>query len=178
VHRDYGIEGAKCQVIAHSDKVVVMSPGPPVEPITMEQLESFDAPMLSRNPVLHFVFAKMKLAEERWLGLKTMRSRASGAGLPLPAYSFKNPYVVLTLYREAEAAIRGLGDVILKKLTQAERAGWMWLATQDSVTTAEYQKAMGVPNRTAKNHIKKLTDLKLLRKVGGGRATCYKVLHS
>ncbi len=178
VHRDYGIEGARCQVIAYPDKIVVMSPGLPVEPITMEQLQAFDAPMLSRNPVLHFVFAKMKLAEERGLGLKSMRSRASAAGLPLPSYAYRAPYVVLTLYREAVAAMPESGRDILAQLSEAERAGWDWLATRDLVTTAEYEKVLEVPNRTAKNHLKKLTELGLLKRVGAGRATRYEVVRS
>lgn len=178
VHRDYSIEGAKCQVIAYPDKIVVMSPGFPVDPITIEQLQAFDAPMLSRNPVLHFVFAKMKLAEERGLGLKSMKSRASAAGLPLPSYAYKAPYVVLTLYREAKAAIPESRRNILAQLSEAERTGWDWLATRDLVTTAEYQKAMDVPNRTAKNHLKKLTKLGFLKMVGAGRATRYEVVRS
>lgn len=178
VHRDYGIEGAKCQVSAFPDKIVVMSPGLPVAPVTMEQLESFDAPMLSRNPVMHFVFARMQLAEERGLGLKSMRSRASSAGLPLPSYSYRAPYVVLTIYREAAAAIPGAVGDILAQLSDAERAGWDWLASRDWVTTAEYQQAMEIPNRTAKNHMKKLTDLGLLKRVGAGRATRYEVVRS
>ena len=178
VHRDYSIEGAKCQLVAGPDKVVVLSPGLPVEPITLEQLQAFDAPMLSRNPVLHFVFARMKLAEERGLGLKSMKSRALAEGLPLPAYSYKAPYVALTLYQEASAAISDDHRDILGQLSEAERAGWTWLVTRDTVTTAEYQDAMGLPNRTAKNHMKKLTDLGLLRREGAGRATRYKVVRS
>jgi ATP-dependent DNA helicase RecG len=50
VHRDYGIKGAKCQLVVSPEKILVLSPGLPVEPITMEQLQAFDAPMLSRNP--------------------------------------------------------------------------------------------------------------------------------
>ena len=178
VHRDYGIEGAKCQVIASSEKTVVMSPGLPVDPITMEQLQSFDAPMLSRNPALHFVFGKMKLAEERGLGLKSMRSRAAAAGLPLPEYSYKAPYVVLTLWREAKAAIPEARRGILAKLSEAERAGWDWLVARETVTTAEYQEAMGIPVRTARYQLKRLTELGLLRMVGAGRATRYEVLRS
>ncbi len=144
----------------------------------MEQLQAFNAPMLSRNPVLHFVFAEMKLAEERGLGLKSMKSRAASAGLPLPAYAYKDPYVVLTIYREAKAAIPGGQGDILAQLSIKERAGWEWLATRDSVTTAEYQRAMNLPNRTAKNHMKRLTELGLLRMVGAGRATRYEVVRS
>jgi ATP-dependent DNA helicase RecG len=178
VHRDYGIEGAKCQVVAGQDRIVVRSPGLPVDPITMEQLKAFDAPMLSRNPVMHFIFAKMKLAEERGLGLKSMRTRALAAGMPLPSYSYKAPYVILTLFREAEAAIPEGRRDILAQLSTAERAGWNWLVTRDMVTTAEYQEAMAVPNRTAKNHLKKFTQLGLVRMGGAARATRYQVVRS
>lgn len=132
----------------------------------------------TRNPVLQFVFAKMKLAEGRSLGLRSMKSRAVAAGLPLPACSYKAPYVVLTLYREAAGALpEGRGD-ILAQLTESERAGWEWLVRQDAVTTADYQRAMGVPKRTAKNHLKKLTGLGLVKMVGAGRATWYEVVRS
>lgn len=178
VHRDYGIAGAKCQLVVRPEKILVMSPGLPVEPITMGQLQAFDAPMLSRNPALHFVFAKMKLAEERGLGLKSMRLRAAEAGLPLPEYSYKAPYVVLTLYREAKAAIPVTRGNILAELSEAERAGWDWLVTRETITTAEYQKVMNLPNRTAKNHLRKLTGLGLLKMVGAARATRYGVVRS
>lgn len=173
VHRDYGIKGAKCQLVASAGKVVVMSPGAPVEPITMKQLAAFDAPMLSRNPVMHFVFGKLKLAEERGLGLKSMRSIASEAGLPLPSYSYKPPYVVLTLYPDAISAVSDAADPRMEQLNEAERAGWAWLITRENATSAEYQTAMEVPERTARNHLKKLTALGLLRVTGSARATRY-----
>ncbi len=34
----------------------------PLPPITLKQLQSFTAPMLSRNPALHYVFARMGMA--------------------------------------------------------------------------------------------------------------------
>lgn len=178
VHRDYGVAGAKCQLVASDGKVVVKSPGTTVEPITLEQLQLFDAPMLSRNPVMHFVFAKMKLAEERGLGLKSMKARSLAAGLPLPTYSYTAPYLDLTLYTDAQAAVADVGGELLARLSPAERAGWNWLVTQSEVTTAAYQAAMGVPNRTAKNHLSKLTGLGLLRMKGAGRATRYEVVRA
>ena len=165
-------------MVVTPDTVTVKSPGKPVEPITVEQLQSFAAPMLSRNPVLHYVFARMELAEERGLGLRSMKTRAEAAGLPLPRFAWEAPYLVLTLYRSASAAVRGLGDEVAEGLSKAERAGWEWLATKDTVTAAEYQAAMDLPNRTAKNHMKKLTGLGLLRMAGAGRATRYMVVRS
>jgi len=106
-----------------------------------------------------------------------MRALASTAGLPLPSYSYKAPYVVLTLYPDVASATTGLGEKVLAKLSEAERAGWAWLVTRETVTSAEYQEAMDVPGRTAKYQLKRLTDLGLLRMVGAGRATPYEVVH-
>ena len=176
VHRDYDIEGAKCQLIVDEDTVVVMSPGSPLPPITVEQLQAFNAPMLSRNPGLHYVFAKMDMAEERGLGIKSLKAQAEHAGLPLPKYAFNDPYLVLTLYRSPAGAVRAVGGEILRALSQAEKNGWEWLAARDVVTSGEYAQAMGIPGRTALNHLKHLTDLGLLRRTGGGPSTRYEVV--
>jgi len=175
VHRDYAIKGAKCQLVATPDTITVKSPGKPVDPITLEQMQSFNAPMLSRNPVLHYVFARMELAEERGLGLKSMKTRAESAGLPLPRYVWAAPYLELTLYRSPAAAVRGLGGEVSEVLSKAERAGWEWLATKQTVTSVEYAAAMRVPNRTALNHLKHFSGLGLVRKLGSGPATRYEV---
>ena len=175
VHRDYEIKGAKCQLEITQDIVTVKSPGRPVPPITLEQMQTFSAPMLSRNPALHYVFAKMELAEERGLGLKSMRNRAHHSGLPLPKYSWGNPYLVLKLYSTPTAALTELGDAVLGALSKAERLGWEWLVNRDTATSAEYSAAMKVPNRTALNHLKRFADLGLVRKIGAGRATRYEV---
>lgn len=176
VHRDYSIEGAKCQLIVTSDTITVKSPGKPVEPITLEQMQAFRAPMLSRNPVLHFVFARMELAEERGLGLKSLKIRAETAGLPLPRYAWEAPYLVLTLFRTAESATRALAQALLRKLTPEEREGWSFLAGRTGVTQKEYAQHLGVTARTAQGHLTHFVELGLLRRRGKGPATRYEVL--
>ena len=136
VHRDYGIEGAKCQLIVTPDTIVVKSPGAPVPPITLEQMQSFSAPMLSRNPVLHYVFARMELAEERGLGLKSMRNDAQRAHLPLPKYTWEDPYLVLTIYRSESGVVGSLDAETLASLSKSERSGWKWLAGKRSNASA------------------------------------------
>ena len=66
-------------------------------------MKSFNAPMLSRNPQLHYVFSQMGLAEERGLGVKTLKSLPQSLGLPVPKYSFHEPYLVLQLFSNAES---------------------------------------------------------------------------
>ena len=124
IHRDYAIEGAKCQLVVTGDTIRVMSPGQPVEPIKLEQIRSFNAPMLSRNPVLHYIFSRMELAEERGLGLTSLRQGAEDAGLPLPQYSWNAPYLTLTLYRSAVAlAVEVAGHAVRTCSPSIEKIG-------------------------------------------------------
>lgn len=177
IHRDYGIEGEKCQLTVNADTVIVKSPGGPIPPITLQQLQTFSAPMKSRNPVLHYIFARMGMAEEQGYGLRSsLKRQAERLGLPLPTFAVEGDYLVLTIYRNREAAVRELGEDVLKALSKAERAGWEWIATKEAVTSADYAAATGVPSRTALNHLKRFTDLELIRKQGAGPATRYEVI--
>jgi ATP-dependent DNA helicase RecG len=176
VHRDYSIEGAKCQLMVTPDTLVVKSPGGPIKPITLEQLQSFSAPMLSRNPLLHYVFAKLDLAEERGLGLKSMRARATEARLPLPKYSWDDPYLVLTLYRSAAGATNLVSKATLGALSNLELVGWAFLSTRTGATQGEYARHLGVNARTAQRHLTHFVELGLLRRTGQARATKYQVI--
>lgn len=176
IHRDYDIRQAKCQLDITADTITVKSPGGPLSPITLEQLQAFNAPMLSRNPELHYVFARMEMAEERGLGIKSLRNLAVQLGLPLPRYGFQDPYLVLTLFRNPEAATHVLSQEVLDSLSKAEQKGWQWLSTRETVTSSEYAAAMAVPNRTALNHFKRFAELGLLRRTGAGPTTRYEVL--
>jgi ATP-dependent DNA helicase RecG len=176
IHRDYDIAEQKCHLVVNADTITIKSPGGPIPPITLEQMRSFTAPMKSRNPVLHYVFARMGMAEEQGFGLTSLKKHAEELGLPLPSYSMEGDSLVLTIYRTKAAATSALGKDVLESLSKAERAGWEWLATRETASSSEYASAMEVPNRTALNHLKQFTDLKLLEKTGSGPATRYRVI--
>jgi ATP-dependent DNA helicase RecG len=176
IHRDYDIRQAKCQLLVTVDTITVKSPGGPVEPITLELLQTFKAPMLSRNPELHYVFASMELAEERGLGIQSLRNHAERLGLPLPKYTFEAPYLVLTLYRTSVAAAATLAPEVLESLSKAEREGWQWIATKGRAKSSQYAEAIGVEDRTARRHLSRFEDLGLVRKTGSGPSTEYEVV--
>ena len=176
IHRDYSIDGAKCQIVVTADTVTVKSPGEPPPPITLKQLQDFSAPMLSRNPELHFVFARMGMADEQGLGLASLRDRAKELALPLPRYTWEDPYVVLTLYRSAEGVTKALGEDVLKSLSKSERKGWQWLAAQGEAKSSEYANAMGIETRTARRHLGHFEALGFVRKSGSGPTQRYVVV--
>lgn len=175
IHRDYSIQGAKCQVVVTEDAVTVKSPGEPPSPITLAQLQSFNAPMLSRNPELHFVFVRMGMAEEQGLGIASLRRRAEELSLPPPRFDWNDPYLVLTIYRSTIATVRMLRKDILDALSKSEVAGWEWVATQKTVNTRAYAKTMGLRDRAALYHLNHFAKLGLLRRSGTGPATRYEV---
>ena len=176
IHRDYGIDGAKCQVTLTPDCLAVGSPGLPVEPITLAQMQSLDAPMLSRNPVLHYVFSRMKLAEERGLGLRSLRKQAARAEIPPPRYRWRAPYLVLTIYRSAAALARELaGPEVMEGLNASSAAAWRVAALADSISTRELMAGTGFDERKAQRALSSLRDAGLLRSTGNGRATRYVV---
>jgi ATP-dependent DNA helicase RecG len=176
VHRDYELRGGKCQLIVTGNTIEVKSPGLPVDPITLEQLQSFSAPMLSRNPMLHYVFARMEMAEERGLGLKSLKSHATKLGLPLPKYIWEYPYLSLTIYRSTTSAVEVLGAEIRKLLNTDEKAAWQFIATRESVTRRELMEKMAFDERKAQRVFKKLLDARLVRRVGKGPTTYYEVI--
>ena len=171
VHRDYSVSGAKIQVSATADSLTIKSPGAPVEPITIEQLQSLNAPMRSRNPTLHYIFSRMRLAEERGLGLKSMKLAAEKAGLPRPEFSWEEPYLVLRLYRSTDAVEKCLPPKVLKELNAAEVAGYAWMKTQGWVTRPDYAESQKLEQRAAGLHLKEFFDLGIVERQGKGRAT-------
>jgi ATP-dependent DNA helicase RecG len=173
IHRDYTIEEQKCQLVVNANTITIKSPGGPIPPITMEQLSSFSAPMKSRNPLLHYVFARLGMAEEQGYGLTSLKQQAERLALPLPSYAMEGDYLVLTIYRSKAAATSTLNQDVMESLSKKEQAGWEWLATKERTTSNEYSESLKVPYRTAMNHLKKFQKLGLLEKSGSGRATEY-----
>lgn len=176
VHRNYDIGGAKSHLVVTPDSIEIRSPGGPVNPLTLEQLQSFTAPMLSRNPALHYVFSQAGWAEERGLGLKSMRSRAQEAGLPLPRYSWDDPYLVLTIYRSTEGIGRTLPPAVTETLSSDERGALELLARIGTFSSPVLMERMNFDERKAQRVLRRLTDLNLIRRIGKGRQTRYELV--
>lgn len=176
IHRDYDIEGQKCQIIISADTIIIKSPGGPIAPITLEEMRSFSAPMKSRNPVLHYVFARMGMAEEQGYGLTSLKKQAEKLGLPLPSYSMEGDYLVLTIYRSPASSLVDLAPQIFARLNRDERTAWQFMVGRESLISSELMAAMDFDERKAQRVLKKLLDVGLVRRSGKGRATRYEVI--
>lgn len=162
VHRDYALEGAKCSLEIERDKIVVKSPGAPLPSISLEQLNTFQAPSISRNPILTYVFSLMNYMEEKGFGMKTFRSLTDEHQLPLPEYTFDDPFLTLTFPRRLEAVREVSGEKNISKLTHEELEGFEWIKSVVDVSTKEYAEHFGYSQRTATRHLVKMRKFGLI----------------
>lgn len=167
LHRDYDILGAPIYMEISAESIIVKSPGAPVAPLKIEQIEKFSAPSLSRNPKIIHVFDIMRLAEQRGLGFSTVR-RLPDDNIPLPLVAFEAPYIQLTL--PFNRKVTGL----FAELSEQEQKGLELIRMSDTpVKRSDYEKHVHVEKKTAERQIKRLIDLNLIEKVGNGPSTTY-----
>ena len=177
VHRDYSIEGAKSSLEIDKDKIIVKSPGSPMPSITLEQLNTFKAPSISRNPIITYVFSLMDYVEEKGFGMKTLRSLNDKFKLPLPEYVLENPFLTLTFPRTLEAVKRVSHHTAIGELTEEELLGYEFVKSVNTITRKAYQTHFGWENdKKAERHLRKMCDLKLLIRKGSGPSTYYEII--
>ncbi len=162
VHRDYTIEGAKSSIKVDNDSIVIKSPGAPPASISLEQLNTFRAPSISRNPILTYVFNLMGYVEETGLGMAALLSLYEKYGLPLPEYTYKEPFLTLTFPRDIESVQKVTRIKGVEELTSEELLGYEWIKSQKEVSAKEYAEQLGIASRTASRHLKRMLELDVI----------------
>ena len=166
VHRDYDIEGAPIYVDIYKDAIVIKSPGLPVAPLNIEQMKSFKAPSLSRNPKLMYVFDVMGLVEQRGLGFKTVRKLPDEYDIPLPIVSYDEPYMVMTLPLSSESGVFGGSKALEVKMAD-------FLRLNPGSSRKQVEAYLGVDTKKAERLIKALIEKNVVRRDGVGRSSVY-----
>jgi ATP-dependent DNA helicase RecG len=162
VHRDYSIEGAKSYFQITQDSIVVKNPGGPLPSITLQQLNTFKAPSISRNPIITYVFNLMDYVDETGFGMSTLQSLHSKYGLPTPQYTLEKPFLTLTFPRNIEAVKTVNKDKGVDKLTDEELAGYDWIKGFEEISAKDYSTQFNISPRTASRHLSKMLAMNLL----------------
>jgi ATP-dependent DNA helicase RecG len=162
VHRDYDLDGAPIYFEINDDAIIIKSPGKPVEPLTLEQIKKFNAPSLSRNPKIVYVFDQMELVEQRGLGFQTIKDLPEKHNLPLPLVTYEAPYIVFSFPRSIEAVKRIANNPKIDQLTDAQLKGYEWLKSIGVASTREYSSHFDIGYKTAQRHLAAMKTLGLL----------------
>ncbi len=173
IHRDYSIKGAKIELEITPDKIEVRSPGEPISPNTIKELQNFTAISQTRNPDLAYIFNLMRFMEESGVGMDTYRTLRKKYNLPLPIIKYKSPNVIVTFPRTLEAVKNNLEKQPVSKLSKDELGAFEIFREHISITKVDFASQTGLSNRSAERLLKKFADLKLIRKQGSGPSTNY-----
>jgi ATP-dependent DNA helicase RecG len=174
-HRDYDLEGAPIYFEINDSAIIIKSPGTPVAPIRLEQIQQFNAPSLSRNPKIMYVFEQMELVEQRGLGFQTIKTLPEKYHLPLPVVSYEEPYMVFTFPRSLDALKNVSGNDKLKELNREELQGYDYIRLVKKITRKEYENHFEYDTKKAERHLKLMVDLGLIKKKGASSTTYYEL---
>ena len=120
-----------------------------------------------------YVFDVFGMAEQRGLGFTTVRE-LSDKSIPLPQVTFDAPDIVFTLPRTDKAATK---TARFAGLQPTEIKGYEFILTSGRpISRAEYQKVMGVEERTAQRHLKAFVERSLVKQNGSGRRITYEAI--
>jgi len=175
IHRDYSIEGANNYLYIDPDKIIIRSPGAPVYPITLTDLNSFEAPSLSRNPKIMFIFNQMHLAEQRGIGLRNMKHLPE-EGFPLPSFTLKAGMVEITFGRTKNYIAEKAGLKDTTTLTDDIRDVFLFIQQRDEVSRSEIVTKFGFNEKTAQRRLAKLIELNLVVMTGSRKGAKYKAV--
>jgi ATP-dependent DNA helicase RecG len=166
VHRDYSIEGAKSYFQITDEAIIVKSPGAPLPEITIEQLNTFKAPSISRNPIITYVFNLMGYVEETGFGMASLKRLHDDYGFPLPEYQFISPFLQLTFPRTLEAVKNVHSNKNITQLTNRQLQGYEWIKNKVEASTREYSAHFNIGYKTAQRDLSRMRELALINDNG------------
>lgn len=171
IHRDYENERSTNYLFISPNKIIVRSPGVPEAPLTINDLKTFDTPSISRNPKIMFVFNKMGMAEQRGIGLKSMKI-LNDFGFPLPTFDLKAGMLQVTFGRTKEflAEIKGVDSSLL---TEEDKNGLIFIQERKQISVSDYASYFDITLKTAGRRLKKFIDLGLIVRTGAMKGTKY-----
>jgi len=171
IHRDYSIENSTNYIYISSEKIIIKSPGLPVEPLTINNLRTMDLPSISRNPKIMYVFNRMGMAEQRGIGLRSLKDLPA-KGFLLPIFNLTGKILEITLIRDKSklAEVIGFDNVNLSK---EEKEGLVFIQNNGSISVSQYAEFFAYKNKTAQRRLAGLVEKGIVIKTGEKRGTKY-----
>ena len=110
VHRDYSVhtEGMPIQLQIFSNRIEITNPGGLYGRITLDQLGKVQPD--TRNPVLATMLETLKITENRYSGIPTVRLEMEKYGLPMPQFENYHGNFKVTLFGERNNMVCDIDD--------------------------------------------------------------------
>jgi ATP-dependent DNA helicase RecG len=104
----------------------------------------------------------MDYMEEKGFGMRAWKSLNEIYGLPLPEYSFNDPFLTLTFARNLESVKNVFSHPNLAELNIEELKGYEYLKSKGELSKKEYASHFGFNEKKAQRQLIKMKDLGLV----------------
>ena len=105
--------------------------------------------------------------------METFSAMAQRLSLPLPKYSFTDPYLVLVFSRTFKAINKQYGKKGIGVLNDQEMKGVVFIQGKKRVTKKEYAEYFRISDKSAQRHLSKFYKLGIVKQDIKGPATVY-----
>ncbi|MDZ7642089.1 MAG: ATP-binding protein [Desulfurivibrio sp.] len=158
-HRDYAMRGASSKVEIFSDRVEIISPG--TLPVGISLVDFGLGTSEIRNRQIVKMFRKAGYIEQLGTGIMRMRQACRQAGLPAPEFQEVGNFLKVVFPRRQMS------------LPEELKSLYDLLNVEGELASSQIADRLGIHQNTALNRLKKLQDLRLVRKKGRGSEVTY-----
>ncbi len=183
-HRDYDLAGSSIRVEKYADRIEIISPGLPPEPITLRKIEQLDYIACSRNPNLARGLSFFERIEEQGDGLRRIVRECEAIGLPRPRFRFRDghfqvvffgPEDMLKLRSQRATPVFEVPASVLADLSETQRTIIQRLMERQTMKVPELANQLNVTPQAIRKAIKPLVKAGLVSQEGKARDTAYRL---
>jgi len=181
-HRDYELAGSSIRVEKYADRIEIISPGLPPEPITLQKIERLDYIACSRNPNLARGLSFFERIEEQGDGLRRIIRETEAAGLPRPRFQFKDGHFIVIFYApedilkvksQGAKPVFEVAQTYLDTLNNTQKSIIRIMLKKQDVRVMELAEELQLSRPAIQKALKPLLDKGLVVKTGKARDTAY-----
>lgn len=173
MHRNYSVS-RPIQIIRYPNRLVIENPGH-----SLKAQEQFDKPgSINRNPHIAAILHETHFAETKGSGMGVMRKELQLAGLSVPTFESDREndlFRVTFLFHHllAQNDWGWFGKYSSLHLSDDELRALVFVRETNQISNLAYRDITGFDVLAASKSLRKLTQVGLLEKRGGGSATFY-----
>ena len=181
-HRDYDLAGSCIRIDKYADRIEVISPGLPPEPITLQKIEKLDYIACSRNPKLARGLSFFERIEEQGDGLRRIVRESEAIGLKRPQFRYRDghfqvtflaPEDILKLKSQEMRPVLEVEKNILEGLSETQKKIIKILMQENETNVPKLSQQLGLALPTIRKAIGGLRDKGLVIQRGKARETTY-----
>ena len=183
-HRDYDLRGSCVRIDKYSDRIEIISPGLPPNPITLKKIEHLNYIACSRNPNLARGLSFFERIEEQGDGLRRIVRETEKIGLPRPTFSFRDGNFQVTfnasndmnkVKSQTPKPIWEVSESMIDSFSSTQKKIIKIILKKHEVRVSDLADKLNLSRPAIQKAMSKLMEHNVVKKVGKSKDTSYQL---